>query len=201
VTEQLAQTDPCRRADAAAYLDGELNAAETSHFEEHLKNCPPCSALLLEQRRLLCLLDTAFDDKTGSAVALPADFARVVTARAQTDMHGVRRRSEHRLAFKICVALAAAAFALLGAAASEMVLTPLFGAARAVGSILGMVGHTLVNAGAGAALILRALGGRLVAEPQPLKYLQWALLAGAALLLLRLIGNYHRARINDQENF
>ena len=201
MTEQLAQNDICQRADAAAYLDGELDAAETVLFEAHLKDCASCSAALLEQRHLLCLLDTAFGGRTQQRVSLPENFARVITARAQTDMRGVRRKSEHRAAFKICVALAAAGFALMGATAFDVVFVPFIGAVRAAGSVLGIIGHALVNAGAGAVLILRAVGGRLIAEPAPLKYLQWMFFAGAALLLLRLIGNYHRAKINDQENF
>ncbi len=202
MTEQLAETNLSRCMDTGAYLDGELNVVETTLFEDHLKECPACSAALLEHRRLLCLLDTAFDQKLGRKVELPANFARVVMAHAQTDMSGVRRRSEHKLAFKICAALAVAAFAMLGATAFEIILMPLLSAARAVGSVLGMFGHTLVDAGASTVIILRAYGGRFVAEPpHPFKYLQWTLLAGAALLLLWLIGSYHRARVHDQKNF
>ena len=201
MTEHLAPNDFCQHVDSAAYLDGELDVAAAALFERHLQDCAACAAALLEQRRLLCLLDTAFSERSEKRVTLPANFARVITARAQTDMSGVRRKSEHRVAFKICVALAVAAFALMGAAAFDVVLVPLVSALRAMGSVLGMIGHALVNAGAGAVLILRAVGGRLVAEPSPIKYFQWVLFVGAALLLLRLVGNYHRAKTNDQGDF
>lgn len=200
VTQRLARNNICRRAETAAYLDGELTATAAASFEGHLKECVRCSAALLDQRRLLCLLDAAFDEKLRQEVALPADFARVVTARAQTDMRGLRRRSEHCVALKICAMLAVAGFALMGAAAFDVVLVPLLDAARAVSGALGMLAHALVNAGVGAVLVLRAFGGHLlIAGPYPLHYLRWILLAGAALLLLRLIGNYHRATINDRD--
>ncbi|HVG28925.1 MAG TPA: zf-HC2 domain-containing protein, partial [Pyrinomonadaceae bacterium] len=80
---------PCGCTDVAAYLDGELSVAESSSFEEHLLACAPCAAALSEQRRLLCLLDAAFA-RAQKKVELPEDFARVVKARAQTDMTSVR---------------------------------------------------------------------------------------------------------------
>src|SRR5437868_1442442 len=108
----------------AAYLDGELDGPAAEDFERHAKTCAACSASLLEQRRLLCLLDNAFDDTFENRVALPRDFTRRVRARAQTDMSGVRAARERRLALKICAALAVAAFALLGFAAFEAVAAP-----------------------------------------------------------------------------
>src|SRR5919106_376860 len=50
---------------------------------------------------------------------LPADFTRVVKARAQTDMSGVRAPRERTISLKICLALACAIFALLGAPAID----------------------------------------------------------------------------------
>lgn len=200
--EETVQQASCRRAEcAAAYLDGELDAAETLRFESHLRECAACGDAVREQRRLLCLLDTAFGARPAPGGELPRDFARVVTARAQTDMSGLRRKSEHRTALKICVALAIASFALTGAASFDVVVRPVLRALRAVGGLLGMFGHALFDAASGAVMISRAFGSRLVSDPDPFSYLQWAFLAGAALLLLRLIGNYHRARVNDQENF
>ena len=48
----------------AAYLDGELDPAACEEFDAHARVCADCAAALLEQRRLLCLLDTAFDQTT-----------------------------------------------------------------------------------------------------------------------------------------
>ncbi|HEX5706399.1 MAG TPA: zf-HC2 domain-containing protein [Pyrinomonadaceae bacterium] len=191
----------CAHAQAtAAYLDGELDAAAALSFERHLKECAPCSATLNEQRRLLCLLDVAFDARaqgSGGRVSLPKDFARVVTARAQTDIRGpLRRRTERVFAFKLCAALALASAALLGTSVFESALAPAWAFASAALGVASVAAHALLDAAQAAALILRAVGGRLTDGPAATGALQWALIACAALLLLRLIGGYHRAAAN-----
>lgn len=201
MTDATDQTqEPCERASAAAaYLDGELDAAESARFERHTAECPACRAALAEQRRLLCLLDAAFHARGPErGVPLPKDFTRAITARAQTDMSGVRRPSECLFAFKLCLGLAAVAAALLGAGALRTALAPLVSGAGAVAGVAGLAGHAVADAGAGAAVVLRAVGGWLVGAPEPLQILMWALLAGATALLLRLISGYHRrARLRD----
>src|ERR1044072_6375699 len=115
----------CPRTElTAAFLDGELDPAASEEFERHSHEWRVCSAALLEQRRLLCLLDTAFDDTFGKRVKLPEDFTRKLRARAQNDLSGVRASSERRRAIKICGALAVAVFALLGFATFEAIASP-----------------------------------------------------------------------------
>jgi hypothetical protein len=180
-------------ASASAYLDGEMEPSAAALFEQHARTCSLCSDSLLEQRRLLCLLDTAFDETFEKRVALPADFTRVVRARAQTDMSGVRGRAERAKALKICVVLAIAACALLGATA----FVPVANALRAASGVAGLAGHAAADAGAGAGVVMRAVGGRMVAGSEPMLALQWLVLAGALLLLLRLISRYHRAGASE----
>lgn len=182
-----------RAAQAAAYLDGELGE-ETEAFEAHAKSCPACSAVLLEQRRLLCLLDTAFNETFEEPIKLPRDFARELKARAQTDMSGVRGREERRRALKICAALSIAAFALLGVTAFSAAAEMLTGVAHAVPAFAGVAGHAAADAGAGASLVLRAAGGQFFASSEPIPVLQAAILVGALALLLWLIASYHRSR-------
>src|SRR5919112_97800 len=93
-----ANVGTCPRTElTAAFLDGELDPAASEEFERHTRECATCSAALLEQRRLLCLLDTAFDDTFGKRVKLPEDFTRKLRARAQRaaacykDLRGARR--------------------------------------------------------------------------------------------------------------
>jgi anti-sigma factor RsiW len=201
VTDALSQHQhSCRPADVAAYLDGELDAASSEHFAQHARECASCAAALNEQKRLLCLLDVAFPvRKAERDFALPEHFARVVTAHARTDMSGVRHRTEHRRAFVLCALLATVAFSLLGLTRFDAALAPLAAFARALTGILGMLAHALGDAATSAAVILRTVGGHFIAAPHPLKALTWMLVfACAALLLLRLIGSYHRAR---RENF
>ena len=182
-----------QEAAAAPYLDGELDPSAASLFERHARECPDCTDSLLEQRRLLCLLDTAFDDTFEKKVTLPADFTRVVRARAQTDMSGVRGRGERARALKICAALAACTCLLLGTTLFSAAIGPLADAFRAASGVAGVTGRAAVDAGAGAGVIMRAVGGRFVAGSEPFVALQWVVFVGALLLLLRLISRYHRA--------
>jgi anti-sigma factor RsiW len=186
----------CGCTDVAAYLDGELSVAESSSFEEHLLACAPCAAALSEQRRLLCLLDAAFA-RAQKKVELPEDFARVVKARAQTDMTCVRRVGERRRAALLCLALAALALALLGVRAVGEGLLPVRAALGAGLSILDMVFHTAAEGFAGAALVLRSLGRFFATEPGGVRASFFVALALAVLALLRLINNYHRERLPD----
>ena len=186
----------CGRASAAAaYLDGELDAASASDFELHARACRQCSDAVAEQRRLLCLLDAAFSPRRlQTEAALPKDFARKVTARAQTDMTGLRRPSECLVALKLCVGLGALAALLLGASLSDAAFAPLAAVARAAAGVAGIGARALADVGAGAAVVMRALGGRLVAAPGPETIFVWAMLLCATVLLLRLISGYHRRR-------
>ena len=184
----------CRAGEVGAYLDGELDAASALAFDAHLKECRDCAVQLLEQKRLLCLFDTAFGEALKPQFELPRDFARVVTARAQTDMSGLLRRpAEHGRAFLLTTLLAIASCALLGAALFDKIFAP---ATRALGVLLRlllMAAHTLLDAAAGALVILRTLGGRLVAEPLHLRLMLWLLLTVALVWLLRLIGRQPEA--------
>lgn len=188
----------CPRVESvAAYLDGEMDAPPAALFESHVKECQSCAGALREQRRLLCLLDNAFGARAGDAerpVELPADFARVVAAHARTDMCGVRSRAERAFSVKLSLALAALTALLLGASAGDSVLGPAAAVARTAAGVAGMLGGALLDAVAAVVVILRALGGRLVAGPPPVAALYCLLFAGASLLLLRLIKGYHRAR-------
>jgi hypothetical protein len=184
----------CRREEAAAYLDGELDTEAAARFDEHARACATCAAALNEQRRLLCLLDAAFGDMTRQQ-PLPGDFSRVVRARAQADVSGVRM--EKKRAATICAALALLSFALLGASAFGEVLAPVGFAARALRATFDVLWHMLSETGRGATLILRTLGAQVTEGPGALRLFVFAGLTGAIVLLYRLISSYHRTGIPD----
>jgi anti-sigma factor RsiW len=190
-----------RSVEIAAYLDGELDSQTATLFEQHTRECSLCAAGLNEQKRLLCLLDIAFfcGPTLETQLDLPQNFARVVTARAQTDMSGMRHSAtEQRRAFLWSALLAAASFCLLGVTMFGAALSPFTGAARAFVSVLGMICHVVRDAGAGAGVVLRAVVGRfIVADFYPHKILTWLLLATVVLLLYKLIGNYHHTRSHE----
>src|SRR6267142_439926 len=108
--ERMNTQRECQIEQIAAYLDGELDDALGSRFEAHIRECSTCGAELIEQRRLLCALDSVLS--RGSELPLPTNFARIVAARAESDMSGVRERCEHGRALRLCLILAAASFAL-----------------------------------------------------------------------------------------
>jgi anti-sigma factor RsiW len=181
----------------AAYLDGELDPAACEEFDQHTRACPDCAATLLEQRRLLCLLDTAFDETFEKKLTLPDGFTRQLKARAQNDLSGVRDACERRRALKICAVLGAAAFTLLGYAALDVVIRPALGALGAASGVLGVAGRASAEAGSGAAVVLRAVAGRLVSGAESAAVFWVLLLAAGVLLLLRLVSGYHRASARD----
>jgi hypothetical protein len=191
----------CRSEEVAAYLDGEMDASAAALFELHLKDCACCTSALREQRRLLCTLDFALGVDEQSDIRLPVNFAQIVTAHAQSDLSSLRReRAEHKRAFRLCLMLAVASFALLGGAAwSDSVLKPLGLLIRGAGTILGFMGRAVYDFGAGLAVIARAVGGHTIFESNALAALVFLFLAVALVLLPRLIGNYHRARIALEE--
>ena len=186
-----------RTSMTAAYLDGELDAAACEEFDRHARACPDCAAALLEQRRLLCLLDTAFDETFEKRLELPAGFTRQLKARAQNDLSGVRDARERRRALKICAALGAAAFALLGFAALDVVVRPALRAFGAASCTLGVAGRASADAGSGVAVVLRAVAGRIVSGAESASVFWVLLLAAGVVLLLRLVSGYHRASARD----
>lgn len=185
-------------ADVSAYLDGELSAPESSSFERHVKFCVRCAESLDEQRRLLCLLDAAFSRAHKKDAPPPEDFVRVVKARAQTDVRGVRGGTERRRALALTAALACLSLALVGFRAVGDALRPLRTLADALAATLDMTLHTVAELFAGAALILRSVGRLLLSAPGGggLTFIFTAL-ACALLLLFCLISDYHRRHLPD----
>lgn len=176
----------------AAYIDGELSERASLELEEHFKNCTSCSSELRRQRQLLCTLDSAFG--FGSDLPLPRDFARTVAAHAESDMRGVRERGEHKRALILCVLLAVTSFALLGTAAREVVFNLVRSFGRQVAGVLDLVGTMVYDAVAGVAVISRVLSKGVIPASYGSGFIEFLLLALAAVLLSRLIARYRRTR-------
>src|SRR6266446_7464132 len=134
----------CRTEDVAAYLDSELDGAAAESFEAHLKTCARCATELRMQRQLLCTLDFAFSEPS---FELPGNFSRVVAAHAESDLSGMRKKSERRRAVQLCALLALLSFALLGAASRTLVFDPVRSFLRVTGSLLNLLWQTVYDAG------------------------------------------------------
>jgi anti-sigma factor RsiW len=179
----------CERDLFASYVDGELGADLTLLFEDHLESCGPCRAELQAHRLFVCELDAAL---TGSVeIPVPDGFSKMVATRATTDMRGVRTRSEHRKALGICIVLALAGFALLGAAAFDAIFAIGERVVAVAFSIGGFLSNIVVDAGAAVAVIFTAVSRKVIFESGSLVPLLVLLLV-AVLILSRLISDYHR---------
>ena len=179
----------CERDLFAAYVDGELDAGLTLLFERHLESCASCRAELRAHRLFVCELDAALTDSV--EIPVPADFSKTVAARAASDMRGVRTSSEHRKALSICVVLALAGFALIGAAARDALFA--FGERFVAASLSvgGFLSGVVYDAGAAVAVIFGVLSRKLIVETGSLVPLL-VLIGVAVLILSRLISDYHR---------
>jgi anti-sigma factor RsiW len=186
------QENCCRAEDVAAYLDGELSDAALRDFETHATDCVRCSAELRNQRQLLCTLDAAFGNSP--RFNLPQNFTRIVAARAEGDLRGVRGKHERRRAFQMCVVIALIAFALLGAASGTLVFQPVSGSVRVLARVFDLGWQIIYDAAVGLGIILRMLGRAVVLRP----YGSGSLIALAFLVAIsalpRLIANYHRTQ-------
>jgi anti-sigma factor RsiW len=178
----------CRSEEIAAYLDGELDSADRSLFESHIDQCAVCSKELREQRRFLCELDFALNEEP--APELPVNFVEVVAVNAQSDMRGVRSTIERGRALRLCILLSLASMAVMGAAARDTVTAVV----KPVLIVCSFAFHAMYNAGAGATIISRSVGGHLLLDSSISGFAALFLLIASIALLPRLISRYHRAQ-------
>ena len=185
-----AQEKLCDQNLIGAYVDGELDADLTLLLEEHLKDCADCQFELRAHRLFVCELDSVLN-RSGN-IPVPADFSRRIAARATSDMSGVRTRSENRKALAICLVLALAGFALIGATARDMFFLVAEKLVSKIFVLLGLITSTVYDAVVGLVVIVRVLSRRVIVETGSL-WPMLALLAFGVLILSRLISNYHRS--------
>lgn len=183
----------CQLEDVAAYVDGELTGDALEAFEAHLKQCTSCAAELRTQRQLLCTLDIAFNNSR--SIQLPREFSRVVTARAESDLSGVRRKPERRRALKLCAALALISFALMGAAVRGLVIDPLQSYVRTTATLLDVFGQAAFDVAETLVVFVRVFARAVLFAPHGMGFLLLLTLLFSVLLLPFLIARYHRAQI------
>jgi anti-sigma factor RsiW len=191
--DDLNSTNACQLEDIAAYLDGELSGDTLQSFEDHLKSCGQCDTELRTQRQLLCTLDVAFGDSR--SFDLPNNFTRMVTARAESDLSGMRNKRERRRALELCAMLALTSFALLGAATRAIVFEPARSFLRITRALLDLVWQAASEAASSAAVLIRVIGRAILSGQSGLGlFLVLAFLVSVSFLLF-LIAKYHRAQI------
>lgn len=134
------------------YLDGELAEAEEELLLAHLRECGVCSASLLEQQKLLCLLKSGF--AKDSPIDPPDDFITKVTARAEMTVRGLRQPDERPRSYMAAAAmLLFCCFALYSFRdLSSFVLY----ASGLIDGVLVLVSNFFVSLYAGVVVILRS---------------------------------------------
>lgn len=182
----------CLLEDVAAYLDGELNEAGVNRFEDHLRSCVDCATELRAQRQLLCTLDVAFNGTR--SFQLPHNFTRIVTARAESDLRGMRNKHERRRALKLCAVLALVSFALLGAAARTIVFDPLSTMFRISRTVLQLAWHAASETVMTAAFLARVIMRAVLVGQNGLGLLMLVAFLIAVSVLPFLLVKYHRAQ-------
>ena len=183
----------CQLEDVAAYVDGELTGVALEDFEAHLRSCGSCADELRTQKQLLCTLDVAFNDSR--SFELPREFSRVVTARAESDLSGVRRKRERHRALKLCVALAFTSFALMGAAARGLVIDPLRSVFRVMNTLLDFAVRAAFDVAETVTVFIRVFTRAIFSAPYGIGVMFLIALFFSILLLPFLIARYHRAQI------
>jgi anti-sigma factor RsiW len=185
-------SEKCQLEDVAAYLDGELSEAGENRFEDHLRSCLDCANELRAQRQLLCTLDVAFNGNR--SFQLPHDFTRIVTARAESDLSGMRNKHERRRALKLCAVLALVSFALLGAAARTVVFDPLSTVFRISRTVLQLAWQAASEAVMSATVLMRVIVRAVLLDQNGLGLLMLVAFLIAISVLPFLLVKYHRAQ-------
>lgn len=183
----------CDTENIAAYIDGELDSVRRVALEQHIEQCNRCASELQAQRLFMCELDSALASPFNLAV--PPNFAQVVAVHAESDMRGVRHRSEHTKALRFCIILSLAAFALLGVASSKAVILNIRSAAANVFGVVGLFARTTFDAAAGFTVISRVMSRGLISDSRLAGLTGLLVLILAIAVLSLLVSRYHRTRV------
>ncbi|HKO97950.1 MAG TPA: zf-HC2 domain-containing protein [Pyrinomonadaceae bacterium] len=179
----------------AGFIEGDLEPGERLLVEQHVAECKSCAVELKSQQSFMCELESVLANS--SDLSVPANFAKVVAVRAESDMRGLRDSSEHKKAFRLCVILALAAFALLGVASFKAIFINATSVINKVFAMLGLVGKAAYDVFTGFAVIMRVLSGGLIEDSRFAGWTALLLVALAIGLLTLLISRYHRTRLSD----
>ena len=95
----------CSNSLLLEFLDGELTAGKEQEVAAHIAACPACQIQIDQQRKLLSKLDSSL----GDLPEIPADFSKIVSANARSQVSSIRRPYERRTAVLICIGLLALA--------------------------------------------------------------------------------------------
>lgn len=180
-----------QQSEIAAYIDGELGLREEMALEVHFAKCAACANELNEQKKLLCALDFALENKQAE-IALPANFTKVVVANAESSVSGLRQPKERFSALFVCAALFLAVLLGLGNEI-EAVLNTFIQFSEQIFAVAGFVAHFVYDIGIGLFVISRSLSNQFVFNSTASSFLLAAVFAVALLTFSRLVRRFNRA--------
>ncbi|HMT09116.1 MAG TPA: zf-HC2 domain-containing protein [Pyrinomonadaceae bacterium] len=148
----------CGKYDLAAYLDGELTAEGERMVDEHLSVCPHCNSELNLQKRFLSMLESEVG--RSPELPLPKDFAKRIVVTAESNVSGLRNKSEQFNALFLVATVALFCLFALGAEASGMFqgLTKTF---DAIASVVAVVVRVTASFFIGLSVVLRNVAAPL----------------------------------------
>lgn len=142
------------------YLEGDLSPNEELDLEIHFSGCPKCAGELNVQKKLLCALNFALDEREFK-VEVPDDFTKVVVTSAESNVRGLRRPQERFKALMVVSTLFLLVLAGLGGEIAGFLEAPQnsFGQISSTGAVAFRFIHDI---GVGIAVILRYLGQKFL---------------------------------------
>ncbi|MEO6588834.1 MAG: zf-HC2 domain-containing protein [Pyrinomonadaceae bacterium] len=181
----------CPRTEIAAYIDGELSSREEMDLEFHFAVCGECAAVFNGQKKLLCAIDFALDEKAD--FELPADFTKKVVVNAESNVSGLRRREERLRAMYLCGILFLLIIAGLGNETGAVFSTFKMFAEQifAVGSF---AAHLIFDFAVTLTTILRIIGGQFIYSPVFGILAFGAFLIFSGYVFLRILALFDRSK-------
>lgn len=165
----------CPQTEIAAYIDGELSASAEMELESHFAVCGDCLKEFNEQKKLLCALDFAFDEK--SEIVLPENFTKTIVIQAESNVSGLRLREERYRALYLCAILFLLTIVGLGSE-TEAVFSASAVFVEQVITVAGYTVHLIFSIAVALTTILRIISGQIIFSPA------FAVLAFAVFLML-----------------
>lgn len=152
----------CPSAEISSYIDGELSPIRELELEMHFAGCESCTAELNLQKKFLIALDHALESE--NEIDLPANFTKVVVANAESNVRGLRMRSERVNAFLVFVGLFLVIVFALGASGSHTAFDAFFVVLEKVAAVASFAAHVVYDVAVGAVAILRSLSSHIVLD-------------------------------------
>jgi len=151
----------CSSDEISAYIDGELDLVRQIELDAHFAVCQTCSIELNEQKQFLCSLNSSL--KQERDIELPANFAKLIVANAESTVSGVRRPRELYNAIFICAALSLFVLFAMGADATTL-LTGAYSLFEQTAIVFGFLGHLVYSIFVGLVIVVRSFATQVSQE-------------------------------------